>query len=152
MDVSATNGKPSKKLISMLNRALEMEHQAYIQYLAQAELVEGLMSEPIEARLREIAEDEERHQKMLRNIIGNFLGETPSMKMMEAHPAKTIDQILKTNLKDEIDAVDVYTMILKQLAEEKDKIAYQYFKIEHEIRHIIMDEQEHMAELKQLLG
>ena len=144
--------KASKELVKMLNKALETEHQAYVQYLSHAELVDGLISEPIEARLKEIAEDEEKHQKMLRNIIGKFLNETPSMEMAKAHPAKTIDEILKTNLKDEIEAVDLYQKILKKLSEEKDNLPYQYLKLEHEIRHIIMDEMEHIAEIRQLLA
>ena len=116
--------KASKELVKMLNKALETEHQAYIQYLSHAELVDGLISEPIEARLKEIAEDEEKHQKMLRELIGKYLDETPSIEMAKAHPAKTIDEILKTNLKDEIEAVDLYQKILKKLSEEKDNLPY----------------------------
>lgn len=142
---------PSKELMSLLNKALEMEHQAYIQYLSHAELVDGLISEPIEARLKEIAEDEEKHQKMLRNVIGKFFGGTPSIKMTEAHPAQSIVEILKANLKDEIEAVDMYSKLLQKLQEEKENLPYQYLKVEHEVRHILMDEQEHIAELKQLL-
>lgn len=142
---------PSKELLALLNKALEMEHQAYIQYLGHAETVDGLISEPIEARLKEIAEDEERHQKMLRTVIGKFFSSTPSIKMTEAHPGGSIVEILKANLKDEIEAVDMYSKILTKLNEEKANLPYQYLKVEHEVRHILMDEQEHIAELKQLL-
>lgn len=142
---------PSEELMALLNKALEMEHQAYIQYLGHAELVDGLISEPIEARLKEIAEDEERHQKMLRAVIGKILSGTPSLKMTEAHPGGSITEILKVNLSDEIEAVDIYTKILEKLSEEKANLPYQYLKIEHEIRHILIDEQEHISELKQLL-
>jgi bacterioferritin (cytochrome b1) len=144
--------KASKELVKLLNKALETEHQAYIQYLSHAESVDGLNSEPIEARLKEIAEDEEKHQEKLRTILGKFLGETPSMGVSKTHSATSIVDILKTNLKDEMEAVDLYTEILEKLKEEKANLPYQYLKIEHEIRHIIMDEQEHISELKQLLG
>ena len=144
--------KASKELVSMLNKALETEHQAYVQYLSHAELVDGLNSEPIEARLKEIAEDEEEHQEKLRTIIGKYLYETPSMGMAKTHTATTIVDILKANLKDEFEAVDLYLKILNKLNEEKENLPYQFLKIEHEIRHIVMEEQEHIAELKQLLG
>lgn len=144
--------KPSKELVAMLNKALEMEHQAFVQYLSHAELVDGLNSEPIEARLKEIAEDEEEHQEKLRTLIGKYLYETPSMGIAKTYTANTIVDILKINLKNEMEAVDTYLKILEKLKEEKDNLPYQFYKLEYEIRHIIMDEQEHIAEIKQLLA
>jgi bacterioferritin (cytochrome b1) len=55
----------------MLNKALELEHAARIQYLAHAELVAGLNAEPIIERLKEIAGDEEKHEQKFRTLIGN---------------------------------------------------------------------------------
>ena len=43
-----------EKLVKLLNEALELEHQAMIQYLSHAETVDGLNSEPIIARLKEL--------------------------------------------------------------------------------------------------
>jgi len=34
----------------------------------------------------------------------------------------------------------------------KNELRYEYFQLEHSIRHVIMDEQEHISELKLLLG
>ena len=51
-----------EELVNMLNKALEMEHQAMIQYLSHAELVDGLGSEPIIERLKEIADDDSGDQ------------------------------------------------------------------------------------------
>ena len=39
-------------IVKLLNEALALEHAARIQYLAHAELVDGLNSEPIIARLK----------------------------------------------------------------------------------------------------
>jgi bacterioferritin (cytochrome b1) len=141
-----------EELLNMLNKALELEHAARIQYLAHAEVVKGINSQPIIARLKEIAEDEKKHEEMFRTIIGDYLDGVPSMGMAETHPAKTIDEILKVNIKDERHAVDVYKGILEKANTMKNELTYEYFQIEHRIRHVILDEQEHIAELKKLKG
>jgi len=136
----------------MLNKALELEHAARIQYLAHAEQVDGLNAEPIIARLKEIADDEKKHEEMFREMIGSYLGGVPSMGMAETHPAKTLNKILEVNLKDEKHAVDIYLGILKKIHEMKEELKYESFQLEHMVRHVIMDEQEHITELKLLIG
>ncbi|MCS7096311.1 MAG: ferritin-like domain-containing protein [Nitrososphaerota archaeon] len=136
-----------KELAQMLNKALELEHAARIQYLTHAELIKGINAEPIIARLKEIAEDEKRHEEIFRELISSYLGDVPSMSMAETHPAKTINEILDVNIKDEMHAVDVYTGILEKVREMKEELKYEYFQLEHKLRHIILDEQEHIAEL-----
>jgi hypothetical protein len=42
--------------------------------------------------------------------------------------------------------------ILKKIQDMKDELKYEFFQLEHKIRHIITDEQEHIAELKLLIG
>jgi len=49
-------------------------------------------------------------------------------------------------------AVDFYTKIMEKIKEEKENLPYEFWKLEHDVRHVIMDEQEHIAELRQLLG
>lgn len=141
-----------EELIRMLNGALELEHAARIQYLTHAEQVDGLNAEPIVARLKELAEDEKEHEAMFREMIGSYLGGVPSMGMAETHPAKTLKGILEVNLNDERHAVDVYTEILRKISEMKQEFKYESFQLEHKTRHIIQDEQEHITELKLLLG
>jgi len=141
-----------KELVEMLNDALELEHAARIQYLAHAEEIVGLNAEPLIARLKEIADDEKKHEEMFRDMIGNYLGATPSMCISETHCAKSLKQIFQTNLKDERHAVDVYERIIEKIKEMKKELKYEYYQLEHGVRHIIMDEQEHISELKILLG
>ena len=141
-----------EELVKMLNQALELEHQAMIQYLSHAELVDGLNSEPIIERLKEIADDERKHAELFREIIGSYLGGVPSMGMAKAHPAKTVKEILETNLADEKEAVDMYSKILDKVRAMKDELKYEYYQIEHTLRHVIQDEQEHISEIKTLLG
>lgn|SRR3989338_2700945 len=139
-----------EKIIQLLNQALELEHAAHIQYLSHAEIVDGANAEPIIARLREIAEDEKKHQDKFRKLIG-LLGGVPAMEISRTHPAKTVKEILEQNLKAEKEAVDVYKKIIEELKKEKCK-GYYDFLIEHEVRHVIIDEQEHITELELLQG
>ncbi len=139
-----------EKIIELLNHGLELEHAAFVQYLSHAEIVDGINAEPIIARLKEIAGDEKSHQEKFRTMIGD-LGGIPSMDFTPRHAAETIQEILQTNLKDEKTAVDTYRKILEELKKERGKGYYDHY-LEHEIRHILMEEQEHITELELLLG
>lgn len=141
-----------KELGSMLNKALELEHAARIQYLAHAELVKGINAEKVVERLKEIASDEAKHEGMFRNLIGNYLDGEPSMALAETHRAKTVEEILMVNLKGEKDAIDYYKQIYKKITDNKDSLQYEFETLEHELRHVIVDEQEHVTELSLLLG
>ena len=141
-----------KELVEMLNRALELEHAARIQYLAHAELVTGPGAEKIIDRLKEIADDEKEHEDKFRNLIGSFLGGEPTMALAETHEARDQKQILEVNLKGEKDAIDFYKQIYNKVVENKKELQYEFETLEHEIRHVIIDEQEHVAELLLLLG
>jgi len=141
-----------EQLVKMLNKALELEHAARIQYLAHAELVKGINAESIIERLKEIASDEEKHEGKFRNMIGNYLEAEPSMGIAQTHMAKDINTILKVNLKDEKTAIDFYKTIYNKIIENKDALPYVFETLEHEVRHIILDEQEHVTEISVLLG
>lgn len=142
----------NEKIVKLLNQALELEHQAYVQYLSHAELIDGLNSEPIISRLQEIANDEAEHQKKFRTLIGDYLGGVPSMGIAKTSSATSVKEILEVNLKGEKEAVDFYRKILEEINKVKENLPYEFLTLEHEIRHIIIDEQEHIVELKKLLA
>jgi len=141
-----------KELIEMLNKALELEHAARIQYLAHAELIKGINAEPIIARLKEIASDELKHEELFRELIGAYLGGEPVMSLAETHKAKETKNILEVNLKGEKDAIDFYKQIYQMVKDNKKSFQYAFEALEHNIRHVILDEQEHVTELSLLLG
>lgn len=142
----------NKELITMLNQALRLEHAARIQYLAHAEMVKGINAEPIIARLNEIASDEQKHEEKFRKLIGSFLGGEPVMEIGETHHAKNVTEILNVNLKDEKTAIDLYKQIYAKIVDNKKDLPYNFVTLEHEVRHIILDEEEHVMELSTLLG
>ena len=144
--------KIKNELIVMLNHALEMEHAARIQYLAHAQLIKGIEAESIIARLEEIASDEAKHEDKFRDLIGNYLDGEPSMGIAQTHKAKKTTQVLEVNLKDEKAAIDFYNTIYKKVIENKEKLPYVFETLEHEIRHVVIEEEQHVAELSVLLG
>ena len=144
--------KIKNELIVMLNQALELEHAARIQYLAHAQLIKGIDAEPIIERLEEIASDEAKHEDKFRDLIGNYLDGEPSMGIAQTHKAKKTTQVLEVNLKDEKAAIDFYNTIYKKVIENKEKLPYVFETLEHEIRHVIIEEEQHITELSVLLG
>lgn len=144
--------KLKKELAEMLNKALELEQAARIQYLAHAELITGLGAEKIIERLKEIASDEAKHEGIFRDLIGSYLNEEPSMGLAPTHRARETGEILEVNLKGEKEAIDFYKQIYAKVAENKQGLQYEFETLEHQIRHVILDEEEHVAELSLLLG
>jgi len=141
-----------EELIVMLNQALKLEHAARIQYLAHAEIIDGQCAEKIIERLKEIASDELEHEEKYRTLIGAYLGGEPTMELDKTYRAKETKEILEINLKNEKEAIDFYKKIYKKILDNKDQLPYEFETLEHELRHIIIDEQEHVTELKLLLG
>ncbi len=139
-----------KEIIEALNHALELEHAANVQYLSHAEIANGVNADPIIERLKEIAVDEQKHAEMFRTQIG-ALGGVPAMGIDKTHNATSIKEILEVNLKGEMEAVDTYRKIM-QLIKECKELQYEDFRLEHEVRHVIIDEMEHIEELRILLG
>lgn len=74
------------------------------------------------------------------------------MGIAQTHKAKKTEEILEVNLKNEKEAVDFYKQIYKPVVENKENLPYEFETLEHGIRHVIMDEQEHATELSLLLG
>jgi len=146
------NNNIKEQLLKMLNHALELEHAARIQYLTHAELITGSGAEKIIERLKEIASDEKEHEEKFRELIGGYLGGEPTMDLAETYEAKGTKEILEVNLKGEKEAVDFYKQIYEKLVENKEIFTYEFETLEHGIRHVIMDEQEHIVELSLLLG
>ena len=141
-----------KEVIDLLNECLKLEYAARIQYLTHSELIKGPNAEKIIERLQEIAGDELKHEEKLRNLICNYLEGIPNMNMAATHHAENLPDVLKINLKDERDAVDFYKKIYQKIAENKNDFPYNYEMLEHELRHIIIDEESHITELALLLG
>jgi bacterioferritin (cytochrome b1) len=136
------------ELTKLLQKALELEHAAYVQYLSHAEIITGKCAPGIIAQLKDSAKDEAKHAETLRNLIGNYLGFYPSMAIDATHEAITIDKILNQNIKDEKVAIEHYKKTLKFIEDNEDMENYcTYWEA---IRQILIEEEKHVIELKVL--
>jgi bacterioferritin len=135
-----------KKIIEALNEALAQEHACFIRYLTHAAVITGPYAEPIAARLKDIAEDEEAHAQKLRDRIAG-LGGTPTMRVEQKDlvMASSLKDILEVNLKEEEKAIAMYRALLKEAGQEGELLF-------ETIEHILQDEQEHKEELERLKG
>jgi len=135
----------TKKVIKALDDALIQEHTCAIRYMTHAEMVTGHEAETVAARLKEIGGDEWRHAEQLRSRV-TALGGMPSTGMLEVKMAKSIDDILDINIKEEVKAIKMYQNILKMIP--KGTHVHLYETIET----ILEDEEEHLEELSRLRG
>ncbi|MGE5308399.1 MAG: ferritin-like domain-containing protein [Deltaproteobacteria bacterium] len=141
-----------EEIIKSLNADLQLEHAARIQYLAHAEEVKGVNAEPVISRLKEIAGDEGGHEEKFRTLIGDYLGGIPAMGEAGTKPAKTLPEIFDANMKNEKHAIEQYKQTYRMIIDNRDQLLYVFERLEHDMRHIIMDEEEHVTELSRLMG
>lgn len=142
----------ARKYVIELNKSLAMEHSASIQYGSHAEQISGPMSEPLIARIKDTQHDEEKHADKLRHLIGDYLYGIPTQAVSAGKSASdNIKDILSVNIATEQEAIIQYEKILGMLAQDKDALKAVYYVLEHEIRHILMEESEHIAELERLI-
>ena len=74
------------------------------------------------------------------------------MSLAPTHKANKTIEILDVNLKGEKEAIDFYKQIYKKVMDNKDAFPYEFETLEHTVRHVIVDEQEHVTELSLLMG
>jgi bacterioferritin len=125
-----------KKIIELLNRDLEDEHGAIIQYLGHAYAMgEGEMACEIEA----VARDEMRHLDWLaETIVG--LGGKPSLKRgTQILTGKTITAMMQNNVDLEEGAIKSYTQHIRMI---DDPI------IKRLLKRILADEKSHQGDFK----
>ncbi|MFQ5983989.1 MAG: bacterioferritin [Alphaproteobacteria bacterium] len=132
------------KLIEGLNRMLTQEYACAIRYATHAAIITGPYAQVVSARLKEIAGDEARHAKMLRDRIV-ALGGAPTMDVSadDLKPATTLEDIIKVNMAEEHAAIRGYRDVLKRVPSDNVILL-------RTIEDIIRDEQEHLEELEAL--
>jgi bacterioferritin len=134
-----------KKLIELLNKDLELEYSAAIQYINHAAVMTGAAYGDIIKELKIHANEEIGHAMILADQI-DYLEGSPSVKVGPVHVSKDNEQMLKQDLDGEEDAIRRYKVRVEQAEQLKE------FALAQQLRTILAVEQEHAMDLKQALG
>mgnify|MGYP001393525818 FL=1 len=134
-----------EKLIELLNRDLELEYSAGIQYIQHAAVMTGAQFGDVIKELKLHATEEFGHAQVLADQI-DFLGGVPTVKVGEIKTSPENIPMLEQDLAGEEDAIVRYKMRVKQSEE------LQEYALAQQLRTILAMEQEHAMDLKQALG
>jgi bacterioferritin len=134
-----------EKLIDLLNKDLELEYTAMVQYTQHQGVLKGAMYQSIQKELIIHAQEELQHATILAAQI-DYLGGVPSVKVPEAKVSGDNVAMLKQDLEGENDAIARYIARIRQ-AEELN-----LYHLAQQLRNILAVEQEHAMDLEQALG
>lgn len=134
-----------EKLIELLNKDLELEYSAAIQYINHTAVMTGAAYGDIIKELKIHANEEIQHAMILADQI-DYLGGSPSVKVGPVHVSEENEQMLGQDLDGEEDAIKRYKVRVEQAEQLKE------FALAQQLRNILATEQEHAMDLKQALG
>ena len=134
-----------EKLIELLNKDLELEYSAAIQYINHAAVMRGAAYGDIIKELKIHANEEVLHAMTLADQI-DYLEGSPSVNVGKILTSKDNDEMLQQDLDGEEDAIRRYKVRVEQAEQLKE------FALAQQLRNILAVEQEHAMDLKQALG
>jgi len=134
-----------EELIKLLNKDLEKEYAAAIQYIQHAAVMTGAKYGDIIKELKIHANEEIAHALILADQI-SYLGGVPSVEVEKIYIDANNETMLEQDLAGEEDAIVRYKERVKQ-AEE-----LQEYPLSQQLRTILAQEQEHAMDLEQALG
>ena len=134
-----------EKLIELLNKDLEKEYAAAIQYIQHAAVMTGAKYGDIIKELKIHANEEIAHALVLADQIA-YLGGVRSVEVEKIYIDANNETMLEQDLAGEEDAIKRYKERVGQ-AEE-----LQEYALSQQLRTILADEQEHAMDLESALG
>lgn len=129
-----------KKMLELLNKDLEWEYAAAIQYVQHAAVMTGAQYESIIKELVIHSNEEMAHALSLSEQI-DFYGGIPTVKVEEIKVAKDTLSMLKDDLAGEEDAVRRYKKRISQAEEMKE------YGLRRILEDILITEEEHKRDL-----
>jgi bacterioferritin len=117
----------SEKLKELMNKAIAREIQVSIQYMWQHVQVVGVKSAAIEGILKEIAVTEMKHAETIAERL-SYLGGKPTTKPDPIFVGESLEEMLRTDVKAEEEAIALYKQIIKAAAEENDTTTRRMFE------------------------
>jgi bacterioferritin len=134
-----------EKLIDYLNKDLELEYSAAIQYINHAAVMRGAAYGDIIKELKIHANEEIQHAIILADQIDYLKGQ-PSVSVGPIKINEDNIVMLEQDLEGEEDAIRRYKLRIDQAEQLKE------FALSQQLRTILGMEQEHAMDLEQALG
>jgi len=134
-----------KEIIILLNKDLELEYSAAIQYINHAAVMTGASYGNIIKELKVHATEEIQHAIILSDQI-DYMGASPTVNVGKILTSTDNEQMLEQDLDGEEDAITRYKARVEQAEMLKE------FALAQQLRNILAVEQEHAMDLKQALG
>lgn len=137
--------KGNEKLIAKLNQLLAEELTSINQYMVHSEMCNNWGYEKLHKGFEKRAIDEMKHaEKLIARII--FLEGTPVVnKLSEIKIGSDVPQMVKNDLKSEVEANRMYNNAIIFAGDVKD------FATRELLEEILLDEDRHIDELEELL-
>lgn len=134
-----------EEFIKELNKDLEYEYAAAIQYVQHSAVITGAQYDAIAKELLVHSNEEMAHAKMISDAIAD-LGGTPTIDVDERHISEDSKTMLEQDLDGEETAIRRYKERIAQ-AEELGE-----YGIRRVLEEILMQEEEHRRDLISSLG
>lgn len=131
--------------IKNLNKALEWEYAAAIQYVQHASVITGPEYDSISKELVIHSNEEMAHAVLVAQAVAD-LGGVPSVDVEKREISKNSKVMLEQDLKGEELAISIYKSLIKQAE------ALQEYGIRRVMEDILMDEEEHRRDILSSLG
>lgn len=129
-----------KKLLEELNKDLEWEYAAAVQYVQHASAITGAQYESIQKELIIHSQEEMMHAVMLSDQI-DFLGGVPTVDVEKRETDSDSLAMLKQDLKGEDNAINRYKERIGQAEELKE------YGLRRVLEDILIQEEEHKRDL-----
>ena len=134
-----------EKLLQELNKDLEWEFAAAVQYVQHAAVLTGAQYEGIKKELVIHSQEEMQHAIMLAEQI-DFLGGTPSIDVEQRDIATNAATMLQQDLTGEDNAINRYKERIRQAEEMQE------YGLRRVLEDILIQEEEHKRDLLDALG
>ncbi|MFO7594508.1 MAG: ferritin-like domain-containing protein [Pseudomonadota bacterium] len=134
-----------EKLIQELNKDLELEYAAAVQYVQHAAVLTGAQYEGIKKELVIHSQEEMQHAVMLSEQI-DFLGGVPTIDVEQRDVAEDAKTMLEQDLAGEDNAIRRYKVRIGQAEELRE------YGLRRLLEDILIQEEEHKRDLLDALG
>ncbi len=134
-----------KKLLSELNKDLEWEFAAAIQYTQHVAAMKGAQYDSIRKELLLHAQQEMQHATMISEQI-DFLGGVPTIDVEKREISPESVQMLKQDLKGEENAIKRYKERIGQAEELKE------YGLRRVLEDVLIQEEEHKRDIVDALA